>query len=355
VRRGGALAAGTLLLGLIPWCESASVAAVEIQSDRSTIVAPPADRRGEEQTFLTFPEWFLVFSPAEYAAFVRQHTPDEFCFWGHIGQFWHGYGAVIDQTRGRREPTNWGYHVMIVVIGVSTTVEYIIRSAYETVVGRVAAATLKDARTAEDEYSTRVAQEYVDFIRYKPWYEFDFWGRLRGLWTQTDLFGPNPLRKWERKYALTTEYAVKAAYGWLIEKATRTAYDRPIESTSVLVDRGAACRQTPAGVSVVKQITETQVLLALPRYEGFRAPAVALARCGVDFQEIAGNRSVILVSIEGTEGASPPAATAIMLRQRIITRPGRERLVLIVPVTGLAAALNGFADHGMTLEHIFDY
>jgi hypothetical protein len=195
----------------------------------------------------------------------------------------------------------------------------------------------------------------VDFIRYKPWYEFDFWGRLRGLWAQTDLFGPNPLRKWERKYALTTEYAVKGAYGWLIERATRTAYDTPIESTSVLVDRGPACTQTPAGVSVIGNVSEAQALLALPRYEGFRAPAVALARCGARFQEIAGNRSVIVVSVQGTEGAAAPAATEIMLRQRIITRPGRERLVLIVPVAGLAAALNGFADDGMTLEHIFDY
>jgi len=330
------------------------IVSFEAHGDRAAIAAPAADRRGEEQTFLTFPEWFLVFSPAEYADFVRQHTPDEFCFWGHIGQFWHGYGAVIDQTRARREPTNWGYHVMIVVIGVSTTVEYAIRSAYETVVGRVTA-VLGRSRTAEDAYGARVAQQYVDFIRYKPWYEFDFWGRLRGLWTQTDLFGPNPLRKWERKYALTTEYAVKAGYGWLIEKATRTAYETPIESTSVLVDRWPVCTQTPAGVSVVDNVSEGQVLLALPRYEGFGAPAVALARCGAEFQEIAGNRSVIVVSVQGTQGAAAPAAARIMLRQRIITRPGRERLVLIVPVRGLAAALNGFAGDGMTLEHIFDY
>jgi hypothetical protein len=38
-----------------------------------------------------------------------------------------------------------------------------------------------------------------------------------------------------------------------------------------------------------------------------------------------------------------------MLRQRIITEPGRERLVLIVPVAGLTAALNGFAGDRMTL------
>lgn len=354
VLAGGMLAVLMLVMhGSWAAAAAAAAAATEIQGNRVAIAAAPADRRGEEQTFLTFPEWFLVFSPAEYAAFAQRHTPDEFCFWGHIGQFWHGYGAVIDQTRMRREPTNWGYHVMIVVIGVSTTVEYAIRSAYETVVGRMTA--MLGTRTAEDDYAAHVAQEYVDFIRYRPWYEFDFTARLHGLWTQTDWIGPNPLRKWERRYALTTEYAVKAAYGWLIGKATHTAYATPIESTSVLVDHRQTCTETPDGVSIRHEVSDSQVLLALPRYEGFMKPAVALARCGADFREIAGNRSVIVVSVQGPERASAPAATELMLRQRIITEPGHERLVLIVPVAGLTATLNGLAAEHMTLEHIFDY
>jgi len=343
-----------LTLGLLVVPGAMAWAGTEPLGERTAIVAAPADRRGEEQTFLTFPEWFLVFSPAEYADFVRRHTPDEFCFWGHIGQFWHGYGAVIDQTRARREPTNWGYHVMIVVIGVSTTVEYAIRSAYETLIGRLSA-VVGSSRTAEDDYAAQVAQEYVDFIRYKPWYEFDFLGRLRGLWARTDFFGPNVLRKWERKYALTTEYVVKGVYGWLIGKATHTAYDAPIESTSVVIDSAAACAQLPDHVTVVERLSESRLLLALPRYQGFMGPAVALARCGAEFREIAGNRRVILVTVQGPDGATAPAATQIMLRQRIITVPGRERLVLIVPVADLAATLEGLGDQRMTLEHIFDY
>src|SRR5580698_1795469 len=128
------------------------------------VVAAPVDRRGEEQTFLTFPEWFLVFSPAEYAEFVRVHSPDGFCFWGHIGQFWSGYASVIHENRMRGEPPNWGYHLMIIVIGVSTTVEYAARSAYETTIGRMSAATLY-TRTPEDDFAAQVAQQYVDFIR----------------------------------------------------------------------------------------------------------------------------------------------------------------------------------------------
>ena len=64
----------------------------------SPIAAPPEHRRGTEQTFLTFPEWFLVHSPAEYAVYVKENPPDTFPFWGHIGQFWKSYAAVTRAT-----------------------------------------------------------------------------------------------------------------------------------------------------------------------------------------------------------------------------------------------------------------
>jgi hypothetical protein len=344
-----------LLLVVMILCALVGWRATALASDDSAehVVAAPVDRRGEEQTFLTFPEWFLVFSPAEYAEFVRTHNPDEFCFWGHIGQFWSSYGQVIHQTRVRGEPTNWGYHVMIMVIGVSTTTEYAIRSAYEQLIGRVSG--LWGGRTAEDDFGARVAQEYVDFIRVRPWYEFDFTARLKRLWTQTSPSGSHPFRKLERRYALTTEYLVKAVYGRIIEKATHTAYEKPILTTSVVVSPWPVCERVPPDVAMVSQPKEDEALLVLPRYQDFMAPATGLAKCGADFQEIAGNHSVILVSALGPLGRPPPSDTEVMIWQPIITQPGKEREVLVVPVTKLASVLRGLSAQGLTLEHIFDY
>lgn len=339
-----------ILCAVVGW--RATALAADDSSGR--VVAAAVDRRGEEQTFLTFPEWFLVFSPAEYAEFVRTHNPDEFCFWGHIGQLWSAYGQVIHQTRARNEPTNWGYHVMIMVIGVSTTVEYAIRSAYEQLIGRISGA-LSGGRTAEDDFAAQVAQQYVDFIRVHPWYEFDFTARLKRLWTQTSLLGPHPLRKLERRYALTTEYLVKGIYGKIIEKATHTAYEKPILTTSVVVSRWPACEELPPDIAMVSQPKENEALLALPRYQDFMAAATALAKCGADFREIAGNHGVILVSALGPLGQAPPADTEVMIRQPIITQPGREREVLVIPVTKLATVLRGLSAQGLALEHIFDY
>ena len=127
------------------------------------VLTPPEHLRGEDQTYLTFPEWFLVHSPAEYAAFLKHDDPHRFPLLAHVGQLWSSYAAVIDSTR--KYAFNAEYHVMINVIAISTTVEYGLKSLYEGTFGRLAATARGAHRTQEDEFAAATAQRYVDFIR----------------------------------------------------------------------------------------------------------------------------------------------------------------------------------------------
>lgn len=322
-----------------------------------TSVTPPEHRRGEQQTFLTYPEWFLVHSRAEYAAYVEQNPPSDFPFWGHIGQLWSSYAGVTRATRDY--PLNLGYHVMTGAIATSTTVEYALRSAYETVVGRLTELTLTRGPTEEDRFGARVAQDYADFIRVQPWYEYDFAGRLRDLWRTTRLVGPDPLRKWERKYALTTEYAVKAAGGWLIRKGTKAGHDEALPVTAVIVDR------LPAGIQAqwpdLKALLEMPAgpaLVTVPRHAAFRRHAVALAGGGARFREIAGNGSDarLLLTVLAPAGWPALAGAKVLFEDPILTRPGRKRVALVVTVGTLAPALNALAAaRGVEIEHVHDY
>ena len=319
-------------------------------------VAPKEHRRGGDQTFLTFPEWFLVYSPAEYAQYVKERAPSRFPFIGHIGQFWQSYRAVYSAVKDDY-PFNGEYHTMIVVIGGSTTVEYGLRAAYETLIGRVSELMQTHGPTAEDRLGARVAQEYVDFIRVRPWYEYDFAGKLRELWRDTGFRGPDLLRKWERKYALTTEYGIKALYGWAIERATRASFETPVPVTAVLADR------LPAGIDkalpelkVLERRADGSVLFTVPRYQAFSDYSATLAGQGVVFQEIAGNRSPILVSALVPRDWKPDAAHAkILFTQPVITRPAVKRVAVVVPVASLAPVLNALRGPGMELEHVYDY
>lgn len=339
-------------------CFAWSAAAGPAVSPQSASVTPAEHRRGEEQTFLTYPEWFLVHSPAEYAAYVAGHTPTDFPFWGHIHQLWRSYGAVTAATRD--DPFNFGYHVMICVIATSTTVEYAIRSAYETVIGRLTELTATHGLTPEDRYGARVAQDYVDFIRVLPWYEFDFVAKLRGLWHETSLLGPDMLRKWERKYALTTEYGIKAAYGWVIKKATKASYEEPSPVTAVIVDRlPAGIEQQLPDVKVLLEMPGGPALLTVPRYDAFTKHALALAKGGASFREIAGNGATarILLTVLAPAAYAPAlTGSSVLFEDPILTRPGRKRIALVVPVGALAAALNTLAaTPAIEIEHVYDY
>lgn len=325
--------------------------ALAAQAPAAEVAAPPEHRRGPEQTYLTYPEWFLVHSPAEYAAYVREHTPTRFPFVGHIRQFWQSYGAVTRATK--QYPFNFGYHVMVSVIGISTTVEYGLRSAYETLLGRVSELAMRHGLSDEDRYGAAVAQDYVDFIRREPWYEYDFAARLRGLWTDTPLWGRDALRKWERKYALSTEYLVKAGYAWLIKKATRASYDVPLPVTAVLLDRlpEGIQRELP-GIKLLSDTAEGPLVL-VPRYDPFTLYASGLAARGAAFREIAGNRSDIVVSAIVPDAWQE--AARVLFSQPILTRPGQKRVVLVVPVARLSETLNRLAATHARLEHVYDF
>jgi hypothetical protein len=337
-----------VLLASVPFTASAPRAA----EPPST---PPEHRRGPEQTFLTFPEWYLVHSPAEYAAYLGSHAPSGFPLFAHIGQFWQSYRAVSSATA--EYPFNGGYHLMVSVIGTSTTVEYGLKGLYERTAGRIAEATAGGARTAEDDYAARVTQEYVDFIRGQPWYVFDFGSRLKNLWTSVPWWGPHLVRKWERRYALTTEYLVKEGYARLIKLGTQSIYDAPKPTTAIALDRlpAGAASKLPE-LDVLQTAPDGSVLVRVPRYAAFKDHAATLANDGASFLEIAGNRSEILLSVLARTGWKPEVRGArVLFTQPILTEPGRERVVAAVPVTGLAEVLQAARADGSKLEHVYDY
>lgn len=317
-------------------------------------LAGPEHVRGVEQTLLTFPEWFLVFSPQEYADFIADAPPSEFPYFGHIEQFWQGYAVVTAEANRRDLELNPRYHLMIMVIGVSTSVEYALRAGYEMLVGRFTE-MLTHATTAEDRFAADVAQEYVDFIRERPWYEFDFASRLRGLWTDTGFSGQDQLRKWERKFVLSTEYGIKMLYGQLIQWGTGSVHGATQPVTSVVTRPAPKPDLKLPELKVLQTLPDGRALITVPRYEAFMHYAQALAARDIFIEEVAGNRSLILVSLQTTPDWVPAVDAPVLLRQPILTNPGRQRVLVMVAVSSLSAKLRYWKTQAVQIEHIFDY
>jgi hypothetical protein len=356
--RAGALllACAVSLAGAVAFSPAGAASANDSPIPANASPIPPQQRRSVEQTFLTFPEWFLVHSPAEYARFIGAQPAHGFPFLGHIEQIWSSYHSVTREQLRAGYPGNPGYHVMICVIAGSTTLEYGLRSLYENTIGRISWASSSGALTAEDRYGAAVAQDYVDFIRKEPWYLYDFSSKLAHLWSSTPAWGPDMLRKWERRYALTTEYLVKAAYGKLIGAATHAAYDPALMTTQVVTNHVPAGFAPPPGVTLLRSLPDGRTVMELPRYFDFRIAAANLADQGVELTDIAGNDSVILVTaIANAQVAVAPAGSRVLFAQPIITRPGLQRTAVILPVAGLSRFLATAKGRGIEVEHVYDY
>jgi len=324
-----------------------------VAAAQAAFAAHPQHRRREDQTYLTLPEWMIVYSADEQAAFLREgRPPSEFPWFRSIGQFWSAYGAVWDATRGR-QPFHWGYHTMIGVIGASFTVEYALKGLYENSAGRAfewaAAGPSGSLDTAGDRFVADGAADYAAFMHHTPWYEYPFGGRLEALWAAD--FGGG-LRGVERRASLTAELAAKAGWGWAIGKATGAGYEAPILET-------LACTAPfpdallPAGVRVLESPDPRARLLSIPRYEPFTAAVTVLARAGVRFLEIAGNDE-ILVTVIAPRGWRDERARARLVHEQQ-TRPGETRLALSVPVRRLHEVLPALERDGARIEHVYDY
>ena len=312
-------------------------------------------KRDEGQTYLTLPEWYLVYSPAEYAQYLKEKKPSGFPYFGSIGQFWGYYKDVKGVTRGKY-PYNGGYHTMILVIGASFTLENTVKGVYENTVGRVTEWTSSDAMTDEDRFAARAAQSYVDLIRVQPWYEYSFSKQIAGLWTDTSFFGQNMIRKVERKFALSVGYSISAVYATLIKLATKLAYgDADTEIMALVSDLSPGVLATVPKVNIKDKYQVPYVLVSLPRYEEFRDVVLDMVKKGVRFSEISGNKEILVTCLVPAHWNYDLTSGKMLFERPILTDPSQKRIAIAAPVQTLHEILVSLMDMNVTIEHIYDY
>lgn len=315
---------------------------------------PAKDVRPPDQTFLTYPEWFLVFSPAEQADYFKTRTSTTFPYMKHIDQMWGGYNVIYDQIKNNF-PFNTGYHIMIWVIAGSTTVEYAIKSFYETIIGRVTDTGPRDEMTAEDKFNADYEYSYLKFIEDLPWYEYNFNHQLKTLWYDVPLSGPHTLRKLERRYYLTTELLIKSAYGKLIKLATKSAYGTAALNTTVVIDKLPMNLTALNGDANAKPLPDGSMQLDMPRYARFVPAATALAIRKVNFIEIAGNRGAIMLTVLTNRSLPVMVNTQVLFTQPVFTKPGTSRIALATTVPHLSELVAQLYGQRVSIEHIYDY
>jgi hypothetical protein len=360
-RRAKRIALGLLALVVVAaapilWIEGACVAA------RDPLVRAPAPlvkdqgyARRESDSYLSFPEWHIVYAYEDLAGVLRTEDESDFAYGRQILGFWVSLCRLTRVVTSRGE-VGGDTKVMLYTIGWSFTAELALKGAWETSLGRAFEWLRGPGKTAEDEFAARDMQAYAAFLRQTPWYDYPFGARLTAFWRETPLSGRALPRKVERRVVFTTEYGVKAVYGTLIGWASSTALgisDQEIHTVVVGLEPADAARDRR--ITVVRDLGGGRTLVRTPRYRAYTELLVDLARRGRDVVEIAGNHR-ILVTVLAPKGPLPPLPGTIALFEGAIqSRPDRRRVGLDVAVVRLAATIRALERAGATVEHVYDY
>lgn len=315
-------------------------------------VLSPQERRSEVDSYITYPEWSIVFAYDDFAAVTRRGSESDFHYLESIRSFWTSLCAVkrVAPQHGR---VALDYDAMLYIIGPSFTAEMATKGLYENSVGALTAWIRGPTRTPEDEFALSVADDYAHFLRQAPWFAYPFFDTLKRFWTDVPLRGGNPFRKIERRIGLSLEYGFKALYGRAIGLLAGIS---PAELTirSAVVDLNAADIAADSRITLIRKDADLSVI-ETPRYQEFTDILLRIAERGRDVQEIAGNRRIMVAVLSPQCGPLALEELQTLFTVPIQSKPGWCRYALDVRVPRLTALMRSLSKTTYEVEHVFDY
>jgi hypothetical protein len=316
----------------------------------------PGYKRPEESTYLTYPEWAIVYAAREYAAFVKDNRESHFPYWSYIGRFWQDYAMVIRASSDY--PFNFANHQMLAVIGTSHTVEHAIQWAYENTIGSITEWTSQKP-VAVDRYQAGVAAEYAAFLDQVPWYQFPYADKRAGLLATEPAAGDDATRTYERKAQGALAYTIKQGYADLIKAGLAATSDPAFLDIHVwaIGKEPGAVAAAIAGypdTELEKDLGAEGAVFVTKRYQVFTEMIPQLIDKGIGFREIGGNDD-ILVTVLGGSNIAAPTGTIPLFDYALPAEPATRRIGMIVPVRQLHTVLPILRAAGARLEHVYDY
>ncbi|MFY4731135.1 hypothetical protein [Nitrospira sp. BLG_2] len=308
--------------------------------------------RPEESTFLTYPEWAIVYAAREYAGFVARNSPSDFPYWAYIGRFWQDYAMVIRASSDH--PFNFANHQMLAVIGTSHTIELALQSVYENTVGRITGA-IAASPTAADRYLATTAADYAAFLDQVPWYEFPYANERAGLKALARPAGDDEVRFAERRAAFGFAWWIKQGYADLIRSALAATADPALLDIHVWAKGpvGEATRPE-ADTALELDMGDGGAVFVTRRYQVFTDMIPRLIEQGVSFVEIGGNDE-ILVTVLSNGALDLPDGTRELFAYPLPASPDVRRTGFVAAVPRLHMTIPAVLTAGARLEHVYDY
>lgn len=341
-----------LILAPIVWTETSCM---EDPTGAETSYRPilaAEHRRPETNTYVTYPEWLIVHVYEDYAAVAKAEGESKFPYFSSIGRYWSNL-CVMTQHASARGDITGDSKAMLYTIGVSFSVEMVVKGAYERTIGWLTEVMAGDELTPEDRFARAMADDYAVFLVQTPWYAYPFGQKLRAFWAEVPWSGGNFVRKVERRASFSLEFGVKALYAKAIGALAGIA-PAPLRIRSVVRGWDAAV-SAEAGVQVIETLADGSQVIETPRYRDFTHILRRLAQRGADFVEIAGNDDIFITALVPAQADVPQLGGQLLITAPVAARAGWHRQGLLVKVADLASLARRLESFGGELEHVYEY
>jgi hypothetical protein len=320
------------------------------KQDYQPIITEAAFQRQEANSFLTYPEWHIVYAYEGLARSLENGDEHTFGYFSSIKGFWSAACALnkVAAAHGGADAatvrTNY-------VIGASFTLEMGMKALYEETLGRLAAWQRGPVKSPQDVIAAEMASDYAEFLQQTPWYKYPFDQEVANLWNAPlDM----PLRGWERRLALGGDWKAKAAYAGVIANAVAATGAAKLEIRSVVSGLSEAQLLAIKDVQVISAVPQG-FIINTPRYRAFTKILQQIANHGGAILEIAGNDDVLVTVTmdEGGDASALPGAEVLALINR--DGFGGKRALLNARVAELNKLIFALATGQIRLEHVYDY
>lgn len=314
---------------------------------------PPEHRREPVNSFLSYPEWAIVFAYEDFAAVQRLRGEPGFDYSGSVRGYWRDFCQVYGLATSRG-PVSVDMRAMLHIIGVSFTAEMVVKGLYETTLGFLTMTWRGETPAAEDRFSQAVSDDYARFLRQTPWYEFPFGPTLMRFWRETPFEGSQWLRAIERRLVLSLEWAMKAGYAQVIGLAAGIS-PAPLTLRSVIGPLDAAAIAREPRITLIDRLPDGRAVIETPRYRQFTEILSGLAEQPRRLSEIAGNREIFVTALGEAANTRVPKGARPVTEAVLQGRAGMVRRGYVVPVAELLDMIRELPAIGMSLEHVYDY
>ena len=315
----------------------------------------PGYRRKLNNTFFTFPEWYIVYSFEDFGRFLDRTSESHFNYLGHIFGFWRSF-CTINRAVPATGESMTEVKTMIYIIGVSYSIEYAIKGIYENTIGRVFEWIRGDKRTPQDDYARKVLQDYAAFLYTVPWYKYPFREKLDGFMAISTPT-PSTARTIERGFALGSEYLIKIGYAAAIQKLLdASSDDEPRDIMFVVATLPPEVLAAEPRIKLVRALDPQWQLVQTPRYKDFTEILLALLDRGIPVAEIAGNREIMITVIaRDTTVLNIKDDAKELFYVELDAKPGFRRAGLKVRIDKLVDIIRELKARGASVEHFYDY